>query len=76
MTLAHYDALTARAFDRLDTSSQAAPRRPAPAVRDTIKLHNQRMDEVSRVSAAAGRLLLHLVVWGLGMIALWVNMAP
>jgi hypothetical protein len=63
MNLANYDALTARAFDGLDASSDECD----------VALHNQRMEQVSRTAAAFGRVLLHLGVPALGMLALWLN---
>ncbi len=72
MTLAHYDALTARAFDRHDANFDAGEP-PASGTIDAIKQHNERMDRVSRASAAVGLMLLHLGVPCLGAIAWWLS---
>jgi hypothetical protein len=62
MNLAHYEALTARAFDRLDAASD-----------DEVALDHERSQQVARVAAAVGRVILHLGVPGLGVLALWLN---
>ncbi|HEX5655853.1 MAG TPA: hypothetical protein VFX59_01605 [Polyangiales bacterium] len=69
MALAHYDALTARAFDRVELTSDAEPALEA----DTITSHHERMDRASRIAAAIGGTLLHLGVPCLATLAWWLN---
>jgi hypothetical protein len=73
MTLAHYDALTARAFDRHDTTTDADEQ---PAHETTAPAHNAadtHHEDISRIAAAVGGALLHLGVPCLGAIAWWLN---
>ncbi|MET0286295.1 MAG: hypothetical protein ABW352_17580 [Polyangiales bacterium] len=74
MTLAHYDALTARAFDRHDTTNDA----DEPSAHETHDAESpeataRHHEQMSRIAAAVGGALLHLGVPCLGAIAWWLN---
>jgi hypothetical protein len=63
MTLAHYDALTARAFDGLDAAFDHGQQSEVA----------QDNEQVSRIATAVGRIILHLGVPSIGVLALWLN---